>query len=69
MHGEGTEIWEEGRMKYTGHYQFGQKTGRGVFEFDGHSYEGDFVLGQFHGHGKYTIPDKGRVLEGIFKDN
>ena len=66
MHGTGTEIWEEGRMRYSGDFVQGKKTGQGVFEFDGHTYEGEFEDGQFHGQGKYTNPEKKRVLEGWF---
>jgi len=37
--------------------------------FDGSRYDGDFVDGKFHGHGKYYFADSGKIYEGGFKDN
>ena len=42
----------------------GQKTGKGLFKTESSSYEGDFLDGQFHGHGVYTFADEGKVYEG-----
>jgi len=39
-------------------------TGKGKLEFDGCNYQGDFVNGSMHGHGKYYFADTQRVIEG-----
>ena len=53
-------------MTYNGDYKNGEKTGKGKFECDGSIYEGDFVDGKFHGHGKYYFADSGKIYKGEF---
>jgi hypothetical protein len=69
QHGFGTESWSFNKIKYTGEFLYGKKSGQGRFEFDGGFYEGDFLDGQFHGYGKYFFADSGKVYEGEFKEN
>lgn len=69
QHGYGTESWNYNKIKFTGEFIEGKKTGKGRFEFEGGYYEGDFVDGQFHGFGKYYFADTGRLYEGQFKNN
>lgn len=69
QHGYGTESWNYNKIKFTGEFVEGKKTGKGRFEFEGGYYEGDFVDGQFHGFGKYYFADTGRLYEGQFKNN
>lgn len=64
QHGYGTESWNYNKIKFTGEFIEGKKTGKGRFEFEGGYYEGDFVDGQFHGFGKYYFADTGRLYEG-----
>ena len=45
QHGFGTESWNYNKIKFTGDFVHGKKTGRGRFEFEGGFYEGDFVDG------------------------
>ena len=43
--GKGVEIWDYNKIKDTGDFVDGQKTGKGKFEFEGSTYEGDFIDG------------------------
>ena len=43
--GQGVERWNKNTIVYTGAFVNGLKTGKGKFEFNGNSYEGDFVEG------------------------
>lgn len=45
QHGYGTESWNYNKIKFTGEFIEGKKTGKGRFEFEGGYYEGDFVDG------------------------
>ena len=45
QNGHGVESWNNGKMKYSGDFVEGKKTGKGKFEFEGSTYEGDFVDG------------------------
>lgn len=69
QHGYGTESWNYGKIRYTGEFVEGMKSGQGRFEFEGGFYEGDFVDGKFHGNGKYFFADTGKLYEGEFQDN
>lgn len=69
QHGYGSESWNYNKIKYTGQFVDGKKSGNGRFEFEGGYYEGDFVDGQFHGYGKYYFADSGKLYEGEFKNN
>lgn len=57
-HGKGCEEWNYNKVKYTGDFLNGKKTGKGKFEFEGNVYEGDFLDGMFHGNGKYKFADR-----------
>ena len=76
QHGKGVETWQEAgldnqlsTMRYNGDYINGAKTGRGRFECDGSTYDGEFKDGKFHGEGKYYFADSGRIYKGIFVNN
>ena len=43
QHGKGLELWDFNSIKYEGDFDQGQKTGKGKFEFEGSTYEGDFL--------------------------
>jgi hypothetical protein len=69
QHGYGSESWNYNKIKYTGQFVNGAKSGNGRFQFEGGYYEGDFVDGQFHGYGKYYFADSGKLYEGEFLNN
>ena len=45
QHGFGTESWNYNKIKYTGDFTQGKKSGTGRFEFEGGYYEGEFFDG------------------------
>ena len=61
QHGNGTESWNYHKIKYSGDFVDGKKSGQGRFEFEGGYYEGDFLDGKFHGQGKYFFADTSKL--------
>ena len=49
QHGHGIELWDYNKIKYIGQFINGKKTGKGKFEYEGSTYDGDFLDGQFNG--------------------
>ena len=45
QHGKGTEVWDFNKIKFQGDFVNGKKSGKGRFEFEGSTYDGDFVDG------------------------
>ena len=69
QHGQGTESWNYNKIRFSGEFNMGKKTGVGRFDFEGGFYDGEFLDGQFHGTGKYYFADTGKVYEGEFRNN
>uniref|UniRef100_A0A0G4H3Z3 MORN repeat-containing protein 5 n=1 Tax=Chromera velia CCMP2878 TaxID=1169474 RepID=A0A0G4H3Z3_9ALVE len=73
MHGKGTTRYAEGDV-YTGEWRDDKRRGKGTVTYVSakgsvveEKYEGDWVNGKMHGHGKYIYADGG-VYEGDWYD-
>jgi len=64
--GEGEYVYEDGTgRRYKGHWDNGKMHGQGSYTFEnGDIYQGEYVHGQKHGHGKLTMNEKGIIYEG-----
>jgi hypothetical protein len=70
QHGKGKETWQEGKIKFSGTYAQGQKSGQGRYEWDdGSYYEGDFENNVFQGQGVYYFAETEKKYEGQFANN
>jgi len=65
-HGEGEYVYEDGSGRhYKGSWYEGKYDGQGTYTFkNGDIYQGEYVYGDKHGHGKLTMNEKGIIYEG-----
>lgn len=64
--GEGNYLYQDGTGRnYTGSFENGQFNGQGTYLFENCDvYEGQYVEGRKHGHGKLIMSEKGVMYEG-----
>jgi len=68
--GSNCEFSVKGFSSYVGEISNGEITGKGIKKWeDGRFYEGEWVLGEMSGYGKWISANKYEVYEGYFADN
>jgi len=68
--GYGEYVYSDGTNRsYVGQWENGKYHGQGTYTFqNGDIYQGEYVHGHKHGHGKLTMNEKGVVYEGEWAD-